>query len=128
MSKLDSISTAATPFSLDIAVGVFIFLHGFGDSGRGFASQLPNLLQVPTLRYVLPTAPSMGGENPFAKARGKLPEIGIQPEWLGAHWVCQSKRIAGFRGPSYFWEPVLGLIVLRKPAAQMESTIVTRKK
>ncbi|CAJ1405409.1 unnamed protein product [Effrenium voratum] len=47
--------------SLQPEEGVFIFLHGFGDSGRGFASQLPNLLQVPTLRYVLPTAPSMGG-------------------------------------------------------------------
>eukprot|EP00913_Durusdinium_trenchii_P001239 g1142.t1 len=41
--------------------GVFIFLHGFGDSARGFASQLPNLLQMPQMRYVLPTAPSLGG-------------------------------------------------------------------
>lgn len=41
--------------------GVFIFLHGFGDSARGFVSQLPNLLQLPSVRYVLPTAPSLGG-------------------------------------------------------------------
>jgi len=41
--------------------GVFIFLHGFGDSGRGFVSQLPNLLSLPSVRYVLPTAPSLSG-------------------------------------------------------------------
>eukprot|EP00438_Fugacium_kawagutii_P023782 Skav213343 [mRNA] locus=scaffold3340:500481:502412:+ [translate_table: standard] len=41
--------------------GVFIFLHGFGDSARGFVSQLPKLLQLPSVRYVLPTAPSLGG-------------------------------------------------------------------
>lgn len=33
-----------------------IFLHGLGDSARGWASSLPSLLQLPTVRYVLPTA------------------------------------------------------------------------
>lgn len=47
--------------SLRAEEGVFIFLHGFGDSARGFVSQLPNLLQLPSVRYVLPTAPSLGG-------------------------------------------------------------------
>jgi len=47
--------------SIEIEGGSFIFLHGFGDSARGFVSQLPNLLQVPALRYILPTAPSRGG-------------------------------------------------------------------
>jgi len=47
--------------SLEVEAGSFIFLHGFGDSARGFVSQLPNLLQLPALRYILPTAPSRGG-------------------------------------------------------------------
>lgn len=47
--------------SIGVESGSFIFLHGFGDSARGFVSQLPNLLQLPALRYILPTAPSRGG-------------------------------------------------------------------
>lgn len=39
----------------------FVFLHGLGDSARGFAGQLPNLLEAPELRYVIPTAPSTPG-------------------------------------------------------------------
>ena len=35
--------------------GVLIFLHGFGDSGRGFVSQA----EVALVRYVLPTAPAL---------------------------------------------------------------------
>jgi len=41
--------------------GVIIFFHGFGDSARGFASQLPSLLQMKSLKYILPTASTMPG-------------------------------------------------------------------
>jgi len=33
-----------------------IFFHGLGDSARGWASKLPDMLQLPNVRYVLPTA------------------------------------------------------------------------
>lgn len=48
----------------------FLFLHGFGDSARGFAGQLPNLLRLPEVRYLLPTAPSAGGMNSWFSFAG----------------------------------------------------------
>mmetsp|Transcript_48523 Transcript_48523/g.89082 ORF Transcript_48523/g.89082 Transcript_48523/m.89082 type:complete len:621 (-) Transcript_48523:31-1893(-) len=38
-----------------------IFLHGFGDSARGLASNVPRLLQLPEMRFVLPTAKITAG-------------------------------------------------------------------
>lgn len=38
-----------------------LFLHGFGDTARGWASKLPDLLKMPEVRYVLPTASRSGG-------------------------------------------------------------------
>jgi len=43
----------------DSAAATFIFLHGLGDSAQGWASRLPDLVQMPELRYVLPTAPTL---------------------------------------------------------------------
>ena len=49
-----------------MATGVLIFLHGFGDQARGFVSALPTLLKLPEVRYVLPTAPQLGGAARFS--------------------------------------------------------------
>ena len=49
-----------------LATGVLIFLHGFGDQARGFVSALPTLLKLPEVRYVLPTAPQLGGAATFS--------------------------------------------------------------
>lgn len=43
----------------DTKDATMIFLHGLGDAADGWASMLPRMLQVPNLRYVLPTAESL---------------------------------------------------------------------
>lgn len=63
--------TVTVPSSMDQSEQAsFIFFHGFGDSARGFAGQLPNLLQLPWMHYVLPTAKSMGGMRSWFTSMG----------------------------------------------------------
>lgn len=47
-----------------------IFLHGFGDTARGFVSMLPGLLRLPEVRYVLPSATSSGISTWFGLGGG----------------------------------------------------------
>lgn len=49
------------PTALGQEPASLLFLHGLGDSARGFAGQLPMLLQLPEVRFVIPTAPSTPG-------------------------------------------------------------------
>lgn len=63
--------TVTVPSSMDQSEPAsFIFFHGFGDSARGFAGQLPNLLQLPWMHYVLPTAKSIGGMRSWFTSMG----------------------------------------------------------
>jgi len=65
------VTIEATDASSNGGEAAMIFLHGLGDSARGWASMLPGLLQLPSVRYVLPTAerlsfpgaPGGGGVN-----------------------------------------------------------------
>eukprot|EP00929_Paragymnodinium_shiwhaense_P079673 TRINITY_DN41534_c0_g1_i2.p1 TRINITY_DN41534_c0_g1~~TRINITY_DN41534_c0_g1_i2.p1 ORF type:complete len:399 (-),score=86.58 TRINITY_DN41534_c0_g1_i2:182-1378(-) len=56
-----------------------IFFHGFGDSAGGFVRQLPDLLRLPTVKYVLPTAPAAmaGMRSWFSSMPGMSPTSGV---------------------------------------------------
>lgn len=85
--------------------GVFIFLHGFGDSARGFVSQLPNLLQLP-VRYVLPTAPSMVGVRSWftpAALGGAAPgSVAMQESVNYVHHLIRQQLARGVPGKKIF--------------------------
>lgn len=86
--------------------GVFIFLHGFGDSARGFVSQLPNLLQLPSVRYVLPTAPSLGGMRSWftqAALGGAAPSsVAVQESVNYVHHLIRQQLARGVPGKKIF--------------------------
>lgn len=86
--------------------GVFIFLHGFGDSARGFVSQLPNLLQLPSVRYVLPTAPSLGGMRSWftqAALGGAAPgSAAVQESVNYVHHLIRQQLARGVPGKKIF--------------------------
>lgn len=85
---------------------VFIFLHGFGDSARGFVSQLPNLLQLPSVRYVLPTAPSLGGMRSWftqAALGGAAPSsVAVQESVNYVHHLIRQQLARGVPGKKIF--------------------------
>lgn len=76
-----------------------IFFHGFGDSARGFVSQLPALLGIPSMRYILPTAKSQGGMRSWLAGLG----AGGAGESIGyAHHLLRQELARGVSGDRLF--------------------------